>query len=132
MSSPRIIDHSGSSFDNFLEEEGLLEQSEAVAIKRVIAWQLQRAMNQKQVTKKHMAERLRTSRTQVDRLLNPSYVGVSLEAVARAARAVGKRIRVEIVDADRARNGAKGLTRTTARFSRPAQHTRKRMRIVTA
>ena len=131
MSSRRIIDHSGSNFDDFLEEEGLLEQSEAVAIKRVFAWQLQRAMNQKQVTKKHMAERLRTSRTQVDRLLNPSYVGVSLEAVARAARAVGKRIRVEIVDADRAPNGAKSLTGTTARSSRPGQHTRKRMRLVT-
>src|ERR1039458_6970747 len=104
MSSRRITDHSGSSFDDFLEEEGLLEQSEAVAIKRVLAWQLQRAMNQKQVSKKHMAERLRTSRTQVDRLLNPLYVGVSLEAVARAARVVGKRIRVEIVDADRPRN----------------------------
>jgi predicted XRE-type DNA-binding protein len=131
MGSRKIIDHSGSSFDNFLEEEGLLEQSEAVAIKRVIAWQLQRAMNQKQVTKKHMAERLRTSRTQVDRLLNPSYVGVSLEAVARAARAVGKRIRIEIVDADRARNGAKSLTRTATRSSRPGQQTRKRIRIVT-
>jgi antitoxin HicB len=132
MSSRRITDHSGSSFDDFLEEEGLLEQSEAVAIKRVLAWQLQRAMNQKQVSKKHMAERLRTSRTQVDRLLNPLYVGVSLEAVARAARVVGKRIRVEIVDADRPRNGAKGLTRTAARPSSPDPHTRKRMRIVTA
>ena len=56
-------------------------------------------MQQEQVTKKNMAERLRTSRTQVDRLLNPSYVGVSLETVAKAARAVGKRVRVEIVDA---------------------------------
>lgn len=56
-------------------------------------------MQREQVTKKNMAERLRTSRTQVDRLLNPSYVGVSLETVAKAARAVGKRVRVEIVDA---------------------------------
>ncbi len=131
MSSRRTIDHSGSSFDSFLEEEGLLEHAEAVAIKRVLAWQLQRAMNQKQVTKKHMAERLRTSRTQVDRLLNPSYVGVSLEAVAKAARAVGKRIRVEIVDAKRAHNGAKGLAGTAARLSGSGSRARKRMRIVT-
>lgn len=99
MSRGKTIDHSGSSFDSFLEEEGLLEHSEAVAIKRVLAWQLEKAMQHGQITKKNMAERLNTSRTQVDRLLNPTYVGVSLETVARAARAVGKRVRVEIVDA---------------------------------
>ncbi len=100
MSRGKAIDYSGSSFDSFLEEEGLLEHAEAVAIKRVLAWQLEKAMQSGQVTKKNMAERLHTSRTQVDRLLNPTYVGVSLETVAKAARAVGKRIRVEIVDAD--------------------------------
>jgi len=99
MSSRKAIDHSGSTFDSFLEEEGLLDNAEAVAIKRVLAWHLQKAMEREQVTKKSMAERLRTSRTQVDRLLNPSYVGVSLETVAKAARALGKRVRVEIVDA---------------------------------
>lgn len=96
MNSPS---HSGSSFDSLLEEEGLLEHSEAVAIKRVIAWQLQRAMTKNQISKKEMAGRLGTSRTQVDRLLDPSYIGVSLDNVARAAHAVGKRVRIEIVDA---------------------------------
>jgi len=99
MSSRKEIDHSGSSFDSFLAEEGLLDDAEVVAVKRVLAWQLQKAMEREQVTKKSMAERLRTSRTQVDRLLNPNYVGVTLETVAKAARAVGKRVRVEIVDA---------------------------------
>jgi len=99
MSSRKEIDHSGSSFDSFLAEEGLLDDAEAVAVKRVLAWQLQKAMEREQVTKKSMAERLRTSRTQVDRLLNPNYVGVTLETVAKAARAVGKRVRVELVDA---------------------------------
>lgn len=56
-------------------------------------------MKQNHMSKKHMAERLRTSRTQVDRLLDPSYVGVSLDNVAKAARAVGKRVRVDIVEA---------------------------------
>ncbi|MGA3317735.1 MAG: hypothetical protein ABSC64_15000 [Candidatus Korobacteraceae bacterium] len=62
MNSPKIIDHSGSSFDSFLEEEYLLEQSEAVAIKRVIAWQLQRAMKQKRSLQpgRYNAKRIRT------------------------------------------------------------------------
>lgn len=118
MSSRKEIDPSGSTFDSFLEEEGLLEQAEAVAIKRVLAWQLQKAMEREQVTKKNMAERLRTSRTQVDRLLNPTYVGVSLETVTKAARAVGKRIRVEIVDA--APSNRRATRRRTAKKVRVA------------
>ncbi len=127
MSGAKIIDHSGSSFDSFLEEEGLLERSEAVAIKRVIAWQLQTAMKQNQMSKKHMAERLGTSRTQVDRLLDPSYVGVSLDNVARAAHAVGKRVKVEIVDAEkRPRRVARD------RSVRPGKYNTKRTRAVPA
>jgi len=122
MSSRKAIDHSGSTFDSFLEEEGLLENAEAVAIKRVLAWQLQKAMEEEQVTKKNMAERLHTSRTQVDRLLNPSYVGVSLETVAKAARAVGKRVRVEIVDAapGKARAARQGTGRRASKPSKTA------------
>ncbi len=93
--------HSGSTLDNFLEEEGLLQDAEAIAMKRVIAWQLSEAMACNRITKKKMAERLRTSRAQVDRLLDPVNVGVSLATVARAAHALGKRISVQIIDMHR-------------------------------
>jgi len=63
--------HSGSSFDDFLEEEGILEEVEAVAIKRVLAWQLAEEMRKTGTTKKATALRLKTSRSQLDRLLDP-------------------------------------------------------------
>lgn len=93
------FDHSGSSFDSFLEEEGILEEVESIAIKRVIAWQLSEAMKAGKITKKKMAERLGTSRSQLDRLLDPENNAVHLQTIAKAARAVGKRLRVEMVDA---------------------------------
>ena len=93
------FDHSGSSFDSFLEEEGILEEVEAVAIKRVIAWQLAEAMRTSKVSKKAMAERIGTSRSQLDRLLDPENGSVHLQTIAKAARAIGKRLRVEMVDA---------------------------------
>ncbi|SFL40683.1 helix-turn-helix domain-containing protein [Methylorubrum salsuginis] len=93
------FDHSGSSFDDFLEEEGLLEETEAAALKRVIAWQLAEAMKAEGVSKKALAERLGTSRSQLDRLLDPDNPNVHLTTIARAARAVGKRLRIEMVDA---------------------------------
>jgi antitoxin HicB len=96
----KIIDHTGSTFDSFLEEENLLKETEAVAFKRVIAWQLRAAMNAKHVSKTQMARHLNTSRSQVDRLLDPVYVGVSIGTVAKAARAVGKAFRFEFVEED--------------------------------
>ncbi len=93
------FDHSGSSFDDFLEEEGLLEETEAAALKRVIAWHLAEAMKAEGVSKKALAERLGTSRSQLDRLLDPENPNVHLTTIARAARAVGKRLRIEMVDA---------------------------------
>ncbi len=93
------FDHSGSTFDSFLEEEGLLNEVDALAIKRVIAWQLSQAMKAGKVTKKAMAERIGTSRSQLDRLLDPKNGSVQLQTVAKAARAVGKRLRIEMVDA---------------------------------
>lgn len=92
------IDHSGSSFDEFLREEGVLEEAEAVAIKRVIAWQLRREMQRKRITKKVMAGRLRTSRSQLDRLLDPQYAGVTLGTLSRAAMVLGKRLRVQVIE----------------------------------
>jgi antitoxin HicB len=93
------IDHSGSSFDDFLREEGTLEEAEAVAIKRVIAWQLQQEMQRKRISKKAMADRLRTSRSQLDRLLDPKYPGVTLGTLSRAAMALGKRLKVQVIEA---------------------------------
>jgi hypothetical protein len=97
------IDHSGSSFDEFLRQEGVLEEAEAVAIKRVIAWQLRREMQRKRITKKVMAGRLRTSRSQLDRLLDPRYPGVTLGTLSRAAMVLGKRLKVQVIEAPAAR-----------------------------
>ncbi len=93
------FDHTGSSFDSFLEEEGIVDEVDAVAIKRVIAWQLSEAMRAGKISKKAMALRLGTSRSQLDRLLDPQNSAVHLETIAKAARAVGKRLRMEMVDA---------------------------------
>jgi len=89
--------HTGSSFDDFLKEEGLLEESTAVALKRVLAWQLMQEMKRGHLTKASMANRMKTSRAQLDRLLDPEKTGVSLEALQRAAVAVGRELRVELV-----------------------------------
>jgi antitoxin HicB len=91
--------HVGSTFDSLLTEDGILGEVEAVAIKRVIAWQLANAMKQKRITKKAMAARLHTSRSQLDRLLDPANSAVNLSTIARAAKVIGKRIKVEMVDA---------------------------------
>jgi antitoxin HicB len=93
------FNHSGSTFDSFLEEEGILEEVDAIAIKRIVAWQLSQAMKAGNVTKKAMAARIGTSRSQLDRLLDPKNSAVHLLTIAKAARAVGKRLRIEMVDA---------------------------------
>jgi antitoxin HicB len=89
----------GSSLEDFLREEGMLEEATEHAIKAVIAWQLQQAMKEQRLTKKSMAERLGTSRSQLDRLLDPANEGVTLESLKRAANLVGKRLRIDLVDA---------------------------------
>ncbi len=93
------MDHSGSTFDSFLEEEGIREEVEAVAIKRVLAWQLEQAMRRQQKTKQAMAKQLHTSRSQLDRLLDPQNVSVTLDTITRAARALGKRVIIRVADA---------------------------------
>ena len=92
-------DHSGSTFDSFLEKEGIREEVEAVAIKRVLACQLGQAMQKQQKTKQAMAKQLRTSRSQLDRLLDPKNVSVTLDTITRAARALGKRVIIRVTDA---------------------------------
>ena len=87
--------HIGSSFDDFLSEEGLLADAEAVAIKRVLAYQLAAMMKEQRITKSELARRMRTSRSALDRLLDPQNASVTLQTLERAAQALGKRLRVE-------------------------------------
>lgn len=88
--------HVGSSFDNFLEEEGLRADAEAAAIKRVIAYQIESEMKQANLSKTAMAEKMNTSRTALDRLLDPTNVSVTLQTLERAALALGKNLKVEL------------------------------------
>ncbi len=89
----------GSSFDSFLAEEGLLAEAAAVAQKRVLAWQVAQAMRRRRVSKAQMAKRMQTSRAALDRLLDPENAGVTLATMGRAAAALGKRLRIDLVDA---------------------------------
>jgi hypothetical protein len=89
--------HIGSTLDDFLAEEGVLELFQAQAIKEVIAWQLAQAMKKKRISKKRLAELMRTSRTQVDRLLNPTDGNVTIETLQRAASIVGHKLPLELV-----------------------------------
>jgi antitoxin HicB len=89
----------GSSLDDLLEEEGTLEEINLIAAKRVIAWQISKAMEEKKLNKAAMAKEMNTSRSSLDRLLDPNNSSVSLDTIDRAARVVGKRIRFELVDA---------------------------------
>jgi antitoxin HicB len=90
--------HIGSSFDDFLDEENLLTQVNEIAIKRVIAWQLQQEIETKQMTKTSVAKAMGTSRAAVDRLLDPDNTSVTLNTLDRAARVLGKRIKIELVE----------------------------------
>ncbi|MGB7521323.1 MAG: helix-turn-helix transcriptional regulator [Spirulinaceae cyanobacterium] len=91
--------HIGSSFDEFLEEEGILSEVTAVALKRVIAWQITQEMNKRGMSKTQMAEAMSTSRSSLDRLLNPNNTSVTLKTIDRAASILGKRLQIELVDA---------------------------------
>jgi antitoxin HicB len=90
--------HIGSSFDEFLEDEGIREEVQDLAQKRVIAWQLEQAMKRRGIQKAKMAERMGTSRSQVDRLLDPANNKVQLDTLQRAAHAVGATLRIELVE----------------------------------
>ena len=86
----------GSDFDDFLSEEGLLENSEATAAKRVIAYQIEKTMKKKKLTKTVMARMMHTSRSAVERLLDSSNSSVTLLSLEKAAMALGKKLRVEL------------------------------------
>lgn len=87
----------GSSFDDFLKDDGLYEEVTARAIKRVIARQLDALMRENHLTKSALARRMRTSRAQLDRLLDPDNESVTLGTLTRAAHAVGRKLRMELV-----------------------------------
>ena len=87
--------HIGSNFDDFLEEEGLLAETEAVAIKRVVAYQVAKMMEEQHISKTAMAKRMNTSRSALDRLLDPKNTSVTLQTLERAAHAINKRLKVE-------------------------------------
>ena len=93
----QVNPYSGSDFDDFLAEEGILEEVSARAHKRLLALQLEDAMNELQLTKSELAERMDTSRSQVDRLLDPDNTAVTLESLERLARAVGKQLAIGLV-----------------------------------
>ena len=88
--------HMGSSLDDFLKEEGIFEETQAQAIKEVLAWQLAQAMKKKKISKSRMAVLLKTSRTQVDRLLDAES-DITLSSLQRAAAMVGRRVVIELV-----------------------------------
>jgi antitoxin HicB len=94
------INHSGSTFDSSLEQKGIREEIEAVAIKQLLAWQFANAMRKQQKTKQGMAKELRS---QLERLLDPHHVSVSLGTITRAARVLGKRIIVRVADSKAAK-----------------------------
>ena len=88
--------HIGSSFESFLEEEGIREETEAVALKRVLAWKIKQAMCEKALSKTAMAGLMETSRSQLDRLLDPENTSVTLHTMQRAAMCVGLKLRLEL------------------------------------
>jgi antitoxin HicB len=88
--------HMGSSIDDFLKDEGIFEEAQAQAIKEVVAWQLAEAMKEKKISKNKMATMLKTSRSQVDRLLDPKN-DITLGSLQRAAALLGRRVSIELV-----------------------------------
>jgi predicted XRE-type DNA-binding protein len=89
--------HVGSTFESWLDEQGIREEVTAAAIKEVIAEQLAAEMKKKGITKVRMAEMMETSRAQIDRLLDPTNSSATLETLMRAAKVVGRQLRLELV-----------------------------------
>lgn len=96
MSFSQDNPHIGSNFDDFLDANGLLAEAEAVAVKRVIAWQMAQEMKAKGISKAAMAKLMHTSRAAVDRLLDPESPSVTLLTLEKAARVLGRRLEVAL------------------------------------
>jgi antitoxin HicB len=91
--------HFGSSLEDFLEAKGLLEEATEHAIKAVVAWQLRTRMDEQHITKSALAKKLHTSRSQIERVLDPNNDDVSVSTLRKAAEAVGQKLRLELVAA---------------------------------
>lgn len=89
--------HKGTLIDDWLKEEGIYEEVTQKAIKEVLAWQLAEAMKAANLSKSEMARKMKTSRFQLDRVLDPKNIGVSLDTLNRAAAALGRKVRLELV-----------------------------------
>lgn len=89
--------HHGSTFDSWLDETGIREEVTAAAVKAVIAAQIAEEMKKQRITKSRMADLMQTSRAQIDRLLDPANGSATLESLMRAARIVGRELRLELV-----------------------------------
>jgi predicted XRE-type DNA-binding protein len=94
--TPRSTDKL-TTLDHFLKEEGKLEEFEAVAVKEVLAWQIAEAMKAQNLSRKRLAERMKTSRSQISRLLDPKDGNVTITTLQRAAKIVGRTLRLELV-----------------------------------
>jgi antitoxin HicB len=91
-----VNEHIGSNFDEFLAEDGTLEEAIAVAVKRVIAWQIEREMATQKLTKIIMAKKMHTSRAALNRLLDENDTSLTLSTLARAASVLGKTLKIEL------------------------------------
>ncbi|MDR1611405.1 MAG: helix-turn-helix domain-containing protein [Planctomycetota bacterium] len=89
----------GSSFDSFLQEEGIYEEVNAGAVKKVLAWQLAQALEKGKITKTELAARMLTSRAAVNRLLDPDNPSLNLRTMEKAARALGRKLAIQLVEA---------------------------------
>ncbi len=90
--------HIGSALDDLLEEDGLLAEAHAIAVKRTLAWQVTQAMENEKLSKAAMARRMHTSRAALDRFLDPDNPSVTLLTMDNAAAVLGKRLKVELID----------------------------------
>ena len=93
-------DYIGSALDDLLLEEGILVETNTIAIKRVLAWQIEQIMKEKGLSKTQMAKSMHTSRAAFERLLNPENTSVTLKTMDRAAQAIGKRLKIDLVDSE--------------------------------
>ena len=91
--------HIGSNFDDFLDEEGILEEATAVAIKRVLAWELDQAMKARKISKTKLAEKMGTSRAQLDRILSETDTSLTIKSLSNIAQALRYRVNIQLVPA---------------------------------
>jgi antitoxin HicB len=89
-------EHIGSDFDDFLEQNGLLAECEAGALKRVIAWQIEREMKRRKISRAKLASRMKTNRATLDRLFAENEPSVTLQLLERAALALGRKLKIEL------------------------------------